>query len=102
MRLLGIALVLTMIVIPPSSFAMLQRFTVLQHPAINYYATATTDPVAQLQKRIAAGEVRLERDEKHGYLESILRALGIDVSSQILVTSKTSLQLKLISPATPR
>jgi len=97
------AAVLLVFAIPFTGFALLQRrLTVLEHPAINYYETVPTDSIAALQKRIDSGEVKLERTEGHGYLESILRALKIDVSSQILVTSKTSLQLRFISPETPR
>ncbi len=102
MRLSLFVRVLMVSLIPLSSFAVMQRFTVLQHPAINYYETEPTDSVTQLWKRIESGEVRLERDAQHGYLKSLLNALDIDVSSQILVSSKTSLQLKMISPATPR
>lgn len=63
---------------------------------------ATADPVAQLQKRIDRGEVKLAYTEAHGYLESLLKALKVPVSSQVLVFSRTSLQTKLISPKTPR
>lgn len=62
----------------------------------------TADPVAKLQKRIDHGEVKLAYAEAHGYLESLLKALKIPVSSQVLVFSRTSLQTKLISPKTPR
>ena len=97
------AVTVLVLAIPLTSLARLQRrLTVLEHPAINYYDRAPTDSIAELQKRIRSGEVRLERTKEHGYLESVLRALRIDVSSQILVTSKTSLQLHLISPETPR
>ena len=79
-----------------------RRLTVLEHPAINYYDSEPQDSIAALQKRIASGEVRLQKTESHGYLESLLQSLGIDASSQILVTSKTSLQIQFISPETPR
>lgn len=79
-----------------------QRFNSLEHDAIRYYETHPTDSIARLEERIAAGEVELRRDGKNGYLASLVDLLDIDVSSQILVTSKTSLQLKLISPETPR
>jgi hypothetical protein len=69
---------------------------------INYLSAPVDDPVARLQKRIDAGEVKLTRDRKHGYLESLLKALNVPVSSQTLVFSKTSFQRDRISPATPR
>lgn len=97
------AAILLVLAIPFTAFALIQRqLTVLEHPAINYYESAPTDSISGLQKRMASGEVKLERSKAHGYLESLLRALKIDASSQILVTSKTSLQLQFISPSTPR
>jgi hypothetical protein len=69
---------------------------------INYYTTPVDDPVARLQQRLDAGEVRLEYDAQHGYLPSVLKALGVSHDSQMLVFSKTSLQLERISPSRPR
>jgi len=65
--------------------------------------SALNDPVALLQKQIERGEVKLEySDGGWGYLPSVLNHLGINVDSQILVFSKTSLQFTKISPKTPR
>ncbi|WP_203329065.1 hypothetical protein [Candidatus Laterigemmans baculatus] len=69
---------------------------------INYGKGRTTDPVADLQGKIDSGEVRLEYDAEHGYLPSLLRALDVPASSQVLVHSKTSFQLRRISPKHPR
>jgi hypothetical protein len=71
-------------------------------PPVRYSATPATDTVAQLQARIDRGEVRLARSDHHGYLESVLSALRIPVSSQLLVFSKTSFQRERISPRSPR
>ena len=96
------------LLIPVSGLALLQRFpsalhySALEHEAIQYYTTPPTDRVAMLQSRIDAGEVRFESDSKNGYLASVLQELDINVSSQLLVSSKTSLQLDHISPAMPR
>lgn len=60
------------------------------------------DPIALLQAKIAKGQTKLDYDPKFGYLPSILRVLNIPVSSQCLVFSKTSAQVSLISPKTPR
>jgi hypothetical protein len=65
-------------------------------------AGLASDPVAELQKKIDDGAVRLEYDAKYGYLVSLLKNLNIPVSSQTLVFSKTSLQSNRISPSTPR
>ena len=72
-----------------------------QHP-INYSSATATDPVARLSDSIRAGEVRLQWDTDHGYLKSVLQELQVPLSSQVLVFSKTSLQVSRISPRTPR
>jgi hypothetical protein len=66
------------------------------------YDTPAEDPVAKLQRDLESGKRKLVRDPKSGYLKPILEALGIPVSSQTLVFSKTSFQLHRISPDNPR
>ena len=65
-------------------------------------APQAEDAVARLSARISHGEAFLEYDETFGYLRSVLRELSINVDSQVLVFSKTSMQRDHISPATPR
>src|SRR5437016_3466832 len=60
------------------------------------------DPVAELQRRIDTGAATLQFEDGQGYLRSLLKNLKIPVSSQSLVFSKSSFQLDLISPKTPR
>src|SRR6185503_14631592 len=60
------------------------------------------DPLADLQRKSDRGEIKLEFDQERGYLKSILEALNIPISSQMLVFAKNSFQLHLISPETPR
>jgi len=69
---------------------------------INYRSQDLTDPVAQLQKRIDAGEIKLTYDMDQGYLRSVLKLLQVPVESQTLVFSKTSFQYPKISPQHPR
>jgi hypothetical protein len=69
---------------------------------IFYSSSRAADPVARLAERIERGEVQLDRDERHGYLPSLMRALDVPVSSQMLVFAKTSFQRQNIAPATPR
>jgi hypothetical protein len=66
------------------------------------YRGDVDDPVAKLQRRLDRGEVTLGYEPKNGYLEAVLDALEIPVSSQTLVFSKTSFQYKKITPQTPR
>ena len=68
---------------------------------IDYENRQAENEISRLQKKIAKG-LKLEHDDKHGYLKSVLKALDISVNSQTLVFSKTSLHRKLISPAAPR
>ena len=70
----------------------------LEHDAIQYTTGAVNDPVARLQKRIDAGEVKLQYEEEFGYLRSVLRELKVAQSSQVLVFSKTSFQAPRIAP----
>jgi hypothetical protein len=74
----------------------------LDHDAIQYSKSPVDDVVARLQRRIDAGEVKLQSDDNFGYLRSVLRALNVPESSQVLVFSKTSFQAPRIAPRTPR
>ncbi len=88
--------------IPALVGAMLQLPYDTEYEAIGYSTSVPTDPVAQLQRKIDSGEVELQFDAHSGYLASLLRNLKIPVASQILVFSRTSFQVDLISPRTPR
>jgi hypothetical protein len=72
------------------------------YPTIQYSGAASDNPIARLQSRLDRGEARLKFESPRGYLDSLLKALHIDPSSQTLVYSKTSLQVDAISAATPR
>ncbi len=65
-------------------------------------AHAASDPVAQLDARLARGEATLAFHPRWGYLPSLLDELSVPRSSQLLVFSKTSAQFRLISPRAPR
>ncbi|MCA9075793.1 MAG: hypothetical protein KDA93_12215 [Planctomycetaceae bacterium] len=69
---------------------------------INYETAAESNRIAELAVRIEKGEVTLEYDKEHGYLKSLLAHLNVPISSQMLVYSKTSFQLRKISPRRPR
>ena len=72
------------------------------HPAIEYNTRPLKDPVSELNRKIQAGQVRLNFDEAQGYLRSVLGALSIPIESQIVVFSKTSVQMFRINPHNPR
>ncbi len=69
---------------------------------INYNKAKPNDPVTQLQEAIEKGDRKLRYESEHGYLDSVLKELGISKSSQVLVFSKTSFQRERISPHSPR
>jgi hypothetical protein len=74
----------------------------IERDPINYSAATPRNAVTRLQERLDRGKGTLEFDSEHGYLRSLLRALDVPESSQVLVFSKTSLQRDRISPKTPR
>ena len=59
------------------------------------------EAIADLQRRIDSGELKLQLGDQAGYLRPLLKELRILPSSQTLVFSKSSAQLFLISPETP-
>lgn len=65
-------------------------------------AQTATDPALELQRRIDSGAVKLTFDPQRGYLDSLLKAFSISPSSQVLNFAKSSFQIFLTSPETPR
>lgn len=84
---------------PPRSAALRYDF---EYPAIGYSATPRHNAIARLQERLNKGEVKLRWRAPRGYLDSVLDALGLDKSSQVLVFSRTSLEIAYINDQTPR
>lgn len=74
----------------------------VEYPTVAYSEAARENRVARLQQRLDSGELKLEWQPDLGYLRSLLKALEIDVESQVLVFSRTSLQIEHISPRAPR
>jgi hypothetical protein len=73
-----------------------------EYPVIGYSGMPAHNPIARLQTRLLRGEVKLEFKSPRGYLDSVLKNLGIDPSSQMLVYSKSSLQVERVNARTPR
>ena len=76
--------------------------SVAEEPPISYPTAPVQDPIAKLQAEINAGKTKLAFDERHGYLDAVLKYLHVPTSSQTLVFSKTSFQRELIAPWKPR
>jgi len=75
----------------------------LDHPAIRYDQDPADDPVVRLEQRLRKGEVQLDYSpQKGGYLPALLKEFGINIDSQVLVFSRTSIQAEHINPRTPR
>lgn len=68
----------------------------------NYLQRRPADKFTQLRDAFESGEIALDRSSEKSFVASLLKALDIPVSSQMLVFSTTSLQLSLISPSNPR
>src|SRR5580704_8124646 len=71
-------------------------------PAIQY-AGPVSDSIAHLEKQLESGKAKLDyAPGGWGYLPTILKQLDINIDSQVLVFSRTSIQNTHISPRTPR
>lgn len=73
-----------------------------ENAPIHYSATAPNDAAQRLEKRMAAGKVKIDRATPWTVLNGLMKELGIPPESQVMVFSKTSKQNDLISPQTPR
>jgi len=68
----------------------------------DYWSRPLRDPVTRLKAGLENGTIALERSSERAFLVSLLKVLRIPATSQLLVFSTTSLQLRLISPSNPR
>src|SRR5215471_12355435 len=74
----------------------------LDHAAIQYEKTTPRDRAGILAQELDKREVTLSYHPEFGYLKSLLQALHVPTSSQLLVFSKTSFQAPKIFPRMPR
>jgi hypothetical protein len=77
-------------------------FRELDAPPHRYHERAPQDRFTRLKGDLESGKIALDRTSERAFVESLLAALDVPVSSQMLVFSNTSLQLRLISPRNPR
>lgn len=71
-------------------------------PPHDYWHRPLQDRFTHLKEDVEAGRVVLDGSGEKPFLLSLLRALDVPATSQMLVFSTTSLQLRLITPANPR
>ena len=83
-------------------FAALPNFTDLDLPPHNYKQRPLQDRFTQIKGDLESGRLNLDRSSEKAALFSLLKALDIPATSQMLVFSTTSLQLSLITPSNPR
>jgi hypothetical protein len=68
----------------------------------SYLEAQPKDRFAELQEKVQKGEVKLDTTNDKAFLTSLLEALNIPISSQIMVFSASSLQSEIINPRNPR
>ncbi|QDT05393.1 hypothetical protein K227x_37930 [Rubripirellula lacrimiformis] len=81
------------------------QFTVnidIDQAPFQYTETPGNNRVSRLMHQLENKEVELDYTSQRGYLDSLLEALQIPPSSQTLVFSKTSMQVRYITRRNPR
>lgn len=68
----------------------------------SYLDAQPKDRFAELLARAQKGDVKIDTSSDKAFLSSVLGALNIPVSSQIMVFSASSLQSEIINPRNPR
>ncbi len=71
-------------------------------PPHNYHTAPLKDRFTKLRADLESGRIPLDRTSEKAFVISLLKALDIPASSQMLVFSTTSLQLRFITPRNPR
>ena len=67
-----------------------------------YRQRTPADRFTRMKDDLESGRIALDRSSEKAFIVSLLRVLEVPVSSQMLVFSTTSLQLRFISPSNPR
>src|SRR5437764_10339921 len=71
-------------------------------PPHNYHTAPLKDRFTKLKADLESGRIPLDRTSEKAFVISLLKALDIPATSQMLVFSTTSLQLRFITPRNPR
>ena len=85
-----------------SSFSEDWKFPRFREVSSAYSAHVPRDDFSKLRADLQAGKLPLATSSEKDFVASLLKALKISPSSQMLVFSTTSLQLSRISPSNPR
>ena len=71
-------------------------------PPHNYHTAPLKDRFTKLKADLESRRIPLDHSSEKAFVLSLLKALNIPASSQMLVFSTTSLQLRFITPRNPR
>ena len=74
----------------------------LDAPPHLYRQRTPADRFTRMKDDLESGRIALDRSSEKAFIASLLRAFDVPVSSQMLVFSNTSLQLRFISASNPR
>ncbi len=74
----------------------------IEKAPFEYTQAVDNNRVSRLRDRLQAGELQLAHSLERGNLEALLQVLELPQSSQVLVFSKTSMQVRYISGRNPR
>jgi hypothetical protein len=77
-------------------------FSDLESPPHRYLERTPADRFTRLTPALESGDLQLDRTSEKAFLRGLLERLEIPASSQLLVFSTTSLQLRFITPENPR
>lgn len=77
-------------------------FADLTSPAHDYWTRELKDPFTRFKADFEAGKIELDFSSEKAFVISLLKVLDIPATSQMLLFSTTSLQLRFISPRNPR
>lgn len=95
-----IALITLFLLTGPSTWA--QDVRDFKAPPHNYWEREPKDAATALLGKIAGGEAMLDTSGERAFVKSVLNALDVPASSQLLVYSATSMQSERINPRNPR
>ncbi len=107
-RFLVCLLVLTSFLISPAASLSGADFQGSTHlldfdfEPIRYATSESSTAIDAVNRKLARGQESFAFTEKQGYLNSVLSALDISPSSQVLVYAKSSAQRDFIGPNNPR
>jgi len=97
-----LAAIVALFVTPTTSTCAGEALKGINNPIHQYWTLPANDRFTRLHHQIESGQVTLPTENDRAFLSDLLRRLQVPESSQLLVSSTTSLQKRLINPRNPR